>query len=96
METMYHIVVDVTTTRGLTEVGSFQLGSDLEFATTTFDALKGIQNGADDSIIRMSLIEIGIDSIPNTIKSIGCTLNQCAENCKIIVRDVFKLNSLQK
>ncbi len=96
METTYYIIVDIATAQGLTEVGSFQLGSDLDFAATTFDNLKGVPGDADNSIIRMSLIEIGTDSIPKTLKSIGCILNQCAENCKIIVRDVFKLYSLQK
>ena len=95
METTYRIIVDITTAQGLLEVGSFYLGNDLAFARTTFDNLEGLPV-SDTAIIRMSLMETGRDSIPKCLNSIGCILNEYAENCKIITRDVFKFYNLEK
>lgn len=95
METTYHIIVDITTTKGLLEVGSFYLGNDVEFATTTFDNLMGMPY-SNDAIIRMSLVETGKGALPKTLNGIGCILNEYAENCKIITRDVFKYYNLKK
>ena len=95
METTYHIITDITTTQGLLEVGSFYLGNDVEFATATFDNLKGLPN-SNGAVIRMSLVKTAKGSIPITLNSIGCILNEYAENCKIITRDVFKFYNLEK
>lgn len=96
MNTSYEIVVKIRTPIGLIDVGSYLLGKDLEFALSAFDNLKGESNDNHDAIIRLFLIEKNEKASPKQLKSIGCILDEFAENSKFIARDVFKFLSLEK
>ena len=96
MKPIYEIVVKTRTSDGLVDVGSFSLGTNLDFALTTFDSLKGESNDTNDAAIRLCLIEKSGKASPKQLKSIGCILNEFAHNSKVIIRDVFKLLNLEK
>lgn len=82
--------------KGLTDVGSFSLGTNLDFALTTFDSFKGEANDEHDALIRLCLLEKNGKLPPKQLKSIGCILNEFSENSKVIARDVFKFLNLEK
>lgn len=96
MNPSYEIVIKIRTPIGLTDIGSYTLGTNLEFALSTFDSLKGESNDNHDAIIRLCLVEKNEKSAPKLLKSTGCILNEYAHNSKVIVRDVFKLLNLEK
>ena len=78
------------------EIGNFFLGADADFARSVFDNLEGDLTSKEDALIRIDLEEKEEGILPVRLKSIRCTLNQYAENCKIITRDVFKFFILEK
>lgn len=96
MNPTYEIVVKITTPNGLTDVGVYSLGANLDFALSIFNSLKGEYDDNDDAIIRLCLIEKNGKIPPKQLISVGCILDEFAANSRIIIRDVFKLRNLEK
>jgi hypothetical protein len=96
MDSTYNIAISIKSPEGLLEIGSFLLGTNTDFAYSTFNNLKGNVAISNDTIIRIDLIKKEEGSLPILLKTIGCTLNQYAENCKIIIRDLFTFFTLEK
>lgn len=96
MNPTYEITIKIRTPVGLTDVGSFSLGTNMEFALSTFDGLKGESNDIHDAAIRLCLVEKSGKTSLRELKNIGCILNEFAANSKIIVRDVFKFYNLEQ
>ena len=96
MNTSYEITIKIRTPDGVTDIGSFSLGTDLDFALSTFSNLKGKNNDSDNAVICLCLVEKSEKASPRQLNSIGCILNEYAENTKIIARDIFKFLSLEK
>ena len=95
MESKYTIVISVRTLHGMLEIGSFFPGTDVEFAHNVFNSLKGDITSQEDAVIRIDLEKKEEGILPRRQKSISCTLDQYAENCKIITRDIFKYFTLE-
>ena len=49
-----------------------------------------MKSGLGKCILQIDLMETK-NNLPVNIKVIGCTLEQLAENCKIITKEVFKM-----
>ncbi len=96
MDTVYNIVVSIRTMQGMMETGTFYLGTDNDFAHGVFDSLQGDLTADDDVLIRIDLEKKDRNTLPVRLKRISCTLNQYADNCKIITRDVFKFFALER
>lgn len=96
MNSAYEIVIEIMTPEGFREVGLFSLGTDMDFALSTFDSLKGRADDSLDAAIRLCLVEKNDKTVIRQLKSIGCILNEFSENVKVIARDVFKLLNLEK
>ena len=96
MATLYTITVSIRALQGMRKIGIFFLGTDTDFAHAVFDSLNGNLALNEDALIRIDLENKKEDGTPVRLKSISCTLNQYAENCKIITRDVFKYFTLEK
>ena len=96
MDTAYNIVVSIRTVGGMMETGTFYLGSDKDFAHSVFDSLQGDLTADDDVLIRIDLEKNMKNMLPVRQKRISCTLNQYAQNCKIITREVFKFFALEQ
>ena len=58
-----------------------------------FEKLKGSEELIDDCILQMDLMETK-NNLPVNIKVIGCTLEELAENCKMITKEAFKIFTL--
>jgi len=96
MDTIYTIVISIRTLQGMQEIGTFFLGAQVDFALGVFGNLKGALISEEDALIRIDLEMKEEGILPVRLKSISCTLNQYAENCKIITRDIFKHFTLEK
>ena len=96
MDTIYTVVISIRTLQGMQEIGTFFLGTEVDFANSVFDSLKGDLTSKDDVLIRVDLEKKEEGILPVRMKSISCTLNQYAENCKIITRDIFKFFTLEQ
>ena len=72
----------------------FYIGNKDELARYLFDKLKGSGEEIDDCILQMDLMETQ-NNLPVNIKVIGCTLEEMAENCKVITKEAFKIFTLE-
>ena len=96
METVYTIVVSIRALKGMLEIGTYFLGADEDFAHAVFDSLEGDVTSKEDALIRIDLERKEEHILPVRLKSISCTLDEYAENCRVITREVFKYFALEK
>jgi hypothetical protein len=97
MKDIFKVVVNIGTPRGWVEVGCFCLGCDAPAALATFTKLKGNPNAGRPFNLRLDLLkQTDDDSLPELLSSVGCTLNEYAENCRVITRDLFKYLALER
>lgn len=94
MEPKFYIVITMKTVNGFESLSKFYLGSDKDFAYDTFHKLKGNDNITQESILHMELIESQYE-LPLNLKLRSCTLEELGENCKLIIRELFKYYNLQ-
>lgn len=85
----YYIVLNIRTGSGFECVGKFCLGNNRKTASSIFDSLKGNRNVNEQTILTLDLMEL-VNELPLSIQMITCTLEELAENCKIITRETFK------
>jgi hypothetical protein len=91
-ETSYEIAINVKVPGGWQPFGYFQVGYDKVQAETTFDRLQGTPE-SNDTALRLELFaHTRGDAL--LIAQKGCTLDQLAQNTKIVAKDVFKYFSL--
>ena len=95
METIFYIVLNIKTVKGFESFGKFFLGNDKEVASNTFRQLKGNKNVNEKSILQLDFMET-IHELPVNIQMISCTLEELAENSKIITKEIFKSLSLEE
>jgi hypothetical protein len=88
------IVMNIITADGFESCGKFFIGSDRNAATSIFQKLKGSKKVSDKSILTFELMETS-RGLPLNIQVIGCTLDELAQNCKIITKEMFKLLNLK-
>ena len=94
METQFYLLLSLQTTKGFTDYGQFFLGNDREAAQKLFGTLKGRDPKTADCFLHLDLLET-VDGLPEKIKSICCTLDELAENTKLIAKEVFRLKNLE-
>lgn len=85
----FYIELDIKTSNGFQTFGKFFLGSDRRLADNIFRKLNGTKKISKDTIINLELVETK-NELPQNIQMISCTLQELAENCKIITREIFK------
>lgn len=91
MKTDYSITLAVKTGNDVQCVGKFFLGSDREKATALFAQLHSLSHLDSHEVIYMDLVETS-NGLPVTLDVRACTLAQLGENCKLITKELFKLN----
>lgn len=95
MEERYRIAVNIKTPHGMQEIGSYLLGGDKYFAKATFALLEGKETLDETAVLRVDLVEQKTGDLDVILKSLSCTLNEQAENCKVITRELFKFLNLE-
>ena len=95
METIFYIVLNIRTINGFESFARFYVGNNKEFAYRLFNKLKGTAADENESILQLDLMETK-ENLPLNLQMIGCTLEELAENCKIIAKETFKFFTLQQ
>jgi len=91
----YRITLHARTTEGFDTFGEFFIGNDRQAAKELFDQLKGSGEDVEDGLLIMELREIN-RNLPFDIQMKNCTLDQLADNCRLITKNQFKTVTLNK
>jgi hypothetical protein len=94
-QTTFNIRLNIKTSNGFECFGKFFLGNKREFATAIFDQLRGEKNLEEKSILQFDLVE-SINGLPASIQVISCSLDELAENCKLITKETFKFINMEE
>jgi hypothetical protein len=94
MKSKYYLMLSLKCPGGYKYFGEYYLGKDSRYANEVFDGLKGRNNVCDDSVLHIDMIVTSSD-FPETAKTIACTLDEFAFNCKYITKEIFRINSLE-
>lgn len=95
METQFYILLSLKTPHGFADYGQYFFGNDRGAAYELFRQLKGSEDLQDNCLLHIDLMETA-DELPVKIKTICCTLEELAFNCKLIARDIFRLKNLEE
>ncbi len=94
MEGEYRIVLHGKTPTGYETYGEFYIGNNSMEANCLFDSLKGCRDNMEEGILFMELQTIH-RGLPIDIQMIHCTLEEVAENCKVITKHLYKSLSFE-
>jgi hypothetical protein len=94
METQFYITLTLKTHKGLESFAKFFIGNNRYRAYDIFKQLIGSHNVSEENILYFDFWEIEKE-LPVNLDFITCTLNQLAENCRIITKELFKLENLE-
>ena len=75
--------------------GKFFIGNNRARAYALFNKLEGTNDASKDDLLFIDFMETA-NGLPLNLKMKSCTLNQLAENCKLITKELFKLNNLDE
>jgi hypothetical protein len=93
MQTTFYIICHINTPAGLEKYGRFEIGNDREKAYELFSKLKGNKDVNEQNFLCLEFMET-VNDLPVNIDMLGCTLNELAENCRIITKEVFNFYNL--
>jgi hypothetical protein len=94
-ETEFHIELNIKTTNDFTCYGKFTLGNSRKFASGLFQKMKGNKKVDDNTVLQMEFVETR-NNLPVNIQVISCSIEQLAENCRTITKEIFKFANLEK
>ena len=89
MDTQFCLVITLKTTKGIENIGRFHLGNDREKALAVFRKLKGTSEVNESNLLSIEFRETK-EELPLNLMMISCTLEELAENCKLITKELFK------
>ena len=95
METQFYILLSLKTPQGYADYGQYFFGNDREAAYGLFGQLKGSADLKENCMLHIDLMET-VNELPVKIKTICCTLEELALNCKLIAREMFRLKNLEE
>jgi len=95
MKTQFYILLSLKTPQGFADYGQYFFGNDPEAAHELFRQLKGSEDVKDNCLLHIDLMET-VGELPVKIKTICCTLEELAFNCKLIAREIFRLKNLEE
>jgi hypothetical protein len=94
METKYYILLSMKTHSGPESFAQFFIGNNRAAAYALFRKLKGTPDPDEKNVLYIDFMET-IGGLPMNLKLITCTLEQLAENCKLITKEIFRVNNLE-
>ncbi|HJP63711.1 MAG TPA: hypothetical protein VJ844_09730 [Mucilaginibacter sp.] len=83
------------TPEGYEPFGQYFLGNEKTYAEDIFSQMKGCSVISEHAKLHMDLIE-SVDGIPLTARTICCTLDEFACNCKHLAKEIFRLHTLKE
>jgi hypothetical protein len=75
--------------------GKFFIGNNRKSAGAIFDQLKGRKNVDEKSLLQLDLME-SVNGLPTNMQMLSCSLEDLAENCKIITKERFRLLNMEE
>ena len=93
-ETTFYIVLNIKTCSGFESYGRFFIGNKREIAEALFAKLKGDKEVDESTILTLDMVET-INSLPVNMEVLGCSLDEMAENCKLITKETFRMLNLE-
>jgi hypothetical protein len=93
MGTQFYIVLNLNTGKGPESFGQFFIGNNRQRACDIYRQLKGTEIDGKN-VMYLDFMET-VEGLPVNLKMITCTLDQLAENCRIITKEVFKIFNLE-
>ena len=94
-ESIFYALLSIRTAEGFESFGKFDLGNNRKAATAIFKQLKGNLSIKENTMLTFDLMETK-NELPLNLVILGCTLEEMAHNCKIIVKEKFKLRNLKR
>ncbi len=94
-QTTFYIALNLRTCTGFECFGKFFIGNNQRLAKDIFSQLKRRNHVDEKSILQLDLMET-VNGLPVNMQMISCSLEDLAENCKIITREIFKLFNLKE
>lgn len=94
-ENVFYVSLSIRTADGLESFGKFNLGNNKKVAARIFAQLEGDRLVDEKTMLTIDLVET-VNGLPVNLNILGCTLEQMGINCKIIVKESFKLFNLKK
>lgn len=94
MKTKYYLTLSLKQPGGYRYFGEYYLGNDSKRANEIFSGLKGRSPAYEDHALNIDMIVMA-GGIPEGVKTIGCTLDEFAFNCKYIAKEIFRINNLE-
>lgn len=79
---------------GFETFGKFFVGNERDFAYSIFSKLKGKKHTNEKNLLLVELMETRYE-LPLNVKMLGCSLEELGENCKTIVKEIFKRKNLE-
>ena len=92
MDRTFHIVFTMKTAKGTETFARFFLGNDAKTALDIFRKLRGTEEVNDRTVLTMEYVERR-GGLPVNLKVQCCTLEELADNCKVITKELFKIYS---
>jgi hypothetical protein len=89
MDTQFCLVITLKTPGGTENIAHFHLGADRKKAVAIFQKLKGTTDINENNVLSIEFRETKED-LPVNLKMISCTLEQIAENCRLVTKELFK------
>lgn len=90
----FRLLLSLRTSRGFEVCGEFVLGNDCDSANALFGSLHGDALVCDLACIHIDLVETA-NGIPESIKTKYCSLEEWCINSKLIIKELFRLKSLE-
>ena len=94
-ETVFYVLLSIRTAAGFESYGQFFACNVREFATALFRKLKGKEEVDEKTVLTCELMETK-KGLPLNLQIISCSLEEMAENCKIIIKETFRLLNLEE
>ena len=94
-ENTFYALLSIRTADGFESFGKFNLGNNKKAASTIFKQLKGTPIVDETTMLTIDLVET-INELPLNLNILGCTLEEMGYNCKIMVKERFKLLNLKR
>ncbi|HEY9001915.1 MAG TPA: hypothetical protein VIM89_11225 [Mucilaginibacter sp.] len=90
----YYLMLSLKYPGGYKCFGEYYLGNDSKRADEIFAGLKGRNSAYEDQALNIDMIVIAND-VPETAKTVACSLDEFAINCKYIAKEIFRMNNLE-
>lgn len=93
MESRYFILLNIKTGNGLESFARFEMGNNREEAYSIFRQLKGTE-ARPDKVLFLEFWDT-VDGLPVNLDMITCSLDELAANCKLLTKEIFRMNNLE-